>query len=161
DRVTDGDAAEPERVVDAAGERRTRLARRQAVRVVELQDERDLPRELRRPGFEEAERRRVRVAARRERELEVRARIVPGRVGGKGPCRPMLEALIHRKDDQATGTAETAVVQQAREVGSRAGTVARIASENLADSLVHVRPSSSCLSVTPGRSDPARSRACR
>src|SRR5207247_984065 len=72
----------------------------EAVGVVELQDERDLARELRRAGLEEAERRRVGVAARRQRQLEVVARVVAGGIGREGARRAVLEALVDGQEHE-------------------------------------------------------------
>src|SRR5206468_6417574 len=95
DGEADRAAPQTERIVDAAGDRGARIAAAgEAVGVVELQDERDLARELRRPRLQEAERRRVGVAARRERQLEVVARVVGGGIGREGARRAVLEALV-------------------------------------------------------------------
>ena len=107
------------------------------VGVVELQDERDLAGELGGAGLEEAERRGVGVAARVDRELEVVARVVAGRVRREAARRAVLEALVDRQDHQLAGAAEAAVVQHAREVGERAGVVARVPGQDLLDALGH------------------------
>src|SRR5262245_12663879 len=142
DREADGDAAEPERLVDATRERGARLALRQRVRVVQLEDEGDVAGELRRPGLEEAERRGVGVAARADAELEVVARIVARGVGRERARRPVLEPLVHGENDHPAATAEAAVVQHAGQVGERAGVVAPVPAQDLAHSLLHAdRPS--------------------
>jgi hypothetical protein len=95
DREADRDAAEPERLVDAAREGRTRIgAAVERVGVVELQDERDLAGEVGCRGLDEAERRRVRVAAGVDREAEVVARIVALGVLRERARRTVLEALV-------------------------------------------------------------------
>src|SRR5207247_3374243 len=95
DGEADRAAPQTERIVDAAGDRGARVAAAgEAVGVVELQDERDLARALRRAGLEEAERRRVGGAARRERQLDVIARVVGGGIGREGARRAVLEALV-------------------------------------------------------------------
>src|SRR2546428_328648 len=84
DGEADRAATEAEGIVGAAGDRRAWVAAAgEAVGVVELQDERDLARELRRPGLQEAGRRRVGIAARRERQLEVVGRTVRSRIAGQ------------------------------------------------------------------------------
>jgi len=60
-----------------------------------------------------------------------------------------VDALALFRDDEATRAAQAPMVQQVREAGARAGAVARIPAENLADSLVHLRHSSSSLSSGP------------
>src|SRR5207249_3556811 len=134
DREADRGAPEPERLVDAARERWARLTAGEAVGVVELQDQRDLAGELRRARLEEPERRRVGVAPRADRQLEVVARVVAGGIRGERACRSVLESLIDGQDDEATRAPQAPVAQQAREARARAGAVARIPAENLADS---------------------------
>ena len=81
DREADRRAAEAQRVADAARDRRARVgAAEERVGVVELEDQRDVAGELGGARLEEAERRRVGVAAGVDRELEVVARVVAGRV---------------------------------------------------------------------------------
>ena len=58
--------------------------------------------------LDETERRRVGVAASVDGELEVVARVVAGGVGREAACRPVLEALVDRQDDQLAGTAPDA-----------------------------------------------------
>src|SRR3989304_4097795 len=67
----DRHAAQAHGVADAAGERLRGIALlEQHVVAVELEDQRELPREIARPGPEEAERRRVPVAAPRARPTD-------------------------------------------------------------------------------------------
>src|SRR5204862_30032 len=115
---------------------RTRSARG-AVGVVELQDARNLAREPRRRGRQVAERRRLGVAARRERQLEVVARIVRSRIGGAGARRAVLEALIDGQDHEPAAAREAPVVHEARQVGQRARVVASVPAQDLPYSLAH------------------------
>src|SRR5207245_7149235 len=144
DGEADRAAPEAEGIVGAAGDRRAWVAAAgEAVGVVELQDERDLARELRRPGLEEAERRRVGVAARRQRQLEVVARIVRNRIGRKGTRRAVLEALVDGQDHEPTAARQAPVVHEARQVGQRARVVASVPAQDLSYALVHGRKLSS------------------
>src|SRR5581483_2452402 len=167
DREPDRRAAEAERLVDAPGDRGRGLALRERVRVVELQDERDLARELRGARLEEAERGGVGVAAGLDRELEVVARIVGGGVRRERTRRPVLESLVDREDDELARSAEPPVIQEPGEVRLRSGVVAAVPAENLAHSLVHCLlpplDRRNVLALTPAdsRSGPARSRGAR
>src|SRR6266496_2637249 len=139
DRVADRDAAEADRVLHGrrhGGDRRaTEL--RQRVRVVELEDERHLPRELGRARLEEAERRSVRVAARVDRELEVVARIVAVRVRGERARGAVLEALVDGQDDELASARQATVREQARDVGERARAVGGIPRQDLLHAVGH------------------------
>src|SRR5881628_2085418 len=144
DGEADRAAPEAEGIVGAAGDRRAWVAAAgEAVGVVELQDERDLARELRRPGLEEAERRRVGVAARRQRQLEVVAWIVRNRIGRKGTRRAVLEALVDGQDHEPAAARQAPVVHEARQVGQRARVVASVPAQDLSYALVHGRKLSS------------------
>jgi hypothetical protein len=108
DRVPYGDAAEPERVVDGARYGRTRLTLRERIAVVELQDERDLPRELGRARLEETERGCVRVAPRVDCELEVVERIVRRGIRRERSNRSVFEPLVNGQNDELAGSSELA-----------------------------------------------------
>src|SRR5437870_170448 len=115
DGEADRAAAQAERIVDAARDGGARVgAAGESVGVVELQDERDLARELGGAGLEEAERSRVGVAARRERQLEVIARVVARGVGREGARGAVLEALVDGQDDEPAGPRQAPVVHQDR-----------------------------------------------
>ena len=104
---------------------------RERVRVVELEDQRDVARELRSSGLEEPERRGVRVAARLDAQLEVIARVVGRGVLGEAPRRSVLEALVDRQDHELARPAEAAVVQQPRQVRQRARVVGGVPGQDL------------------------------
>src|SRR3989442_15527002 len=90
-------AAEPQRVAHAArARRRWVLVLMEDIVVVQLQDQRNLARELRRTRLQEPERRSVGVAAGLDRQLEVVAGIVARRIDREAPGRAVLEALVHR-----------------------------------------------------------------
>jgi hypothetical protein len=89
--------------------------------VVQLQDQRDLTGELTGARLEEAQRRRVGVAARLDGELEVIARFVAGRVPGEAARRSVLEALVHREDHHLARAGQGAGVEHPGEIGERAG----------------------------------------
>ena len=105
--------------------------------IVELQDQRDLPRELGRPGFEEPERGRVGAAAGLDRQLEVIERVVARGVRGKAPRRAMLEALIHRQDHQPPGASERPRVQHTRQVRARTRVIAPVPAQDFLHPLRH------------------------
>ena len=107
--------------------------------VVDLEDERDLACELRHPRLDEAEGRRIRIAPGGDGELEVIRGIVARRIDGKAPRGPVLEALVDGEDDEATGAGQAPMVQEARQVGAGAGTVAGIPGEDFANAGFHSR----------------------
>ena len=78
--------------------------------VVQLQDQRYLPGKVRGAGLQESQRRCVGIAARVNRQLKVKVRIVSGGVGRKAARRPMLKALIHRQDYHAPAAAKAPVI---------------------------------------------------
>ena len=82
DGEADRGAAEPQRVLDARGlgGRGVVLVAERVV-IVHLEDQGNLARVVVRDGLDESVRRRVRVAARLDRELHVVVRIIAGRVG--------------------------------------------------------------------------------
>ncbi len=135
DRKAYGDAAEAKRVVDRAGDRRAGLDLRQRVAVVELEDERDLPRVVRGTGLHEAEGRRVGVAPGVDGELKMIERIVSGRVHGERPNRAMLEPLVDRKYDELSRSGERPRIQQADQLRSRTRGLGPIPGQDLLDSI--------------------------
>src|SRR5438309_7110946 len=165
DREADGHAAQAQRVLDRARDRLIRvLLLEQHVVVVGLENERHAARELTRAGLDEAERRRVGVAAGRDGQLEVVTRIVRVRVHGEAAGRAVLDALVHRQDHEPAGAGERARVQQARQVRQRAGIVAAVPGQDLSHSFAHdVRPPngaargrrSSAISIPRGPGRPA------
>ena len=64
-------------------------------------------------GFDRAERRGVGVQTGIDRHLVVVVRVIAGGIGREAARRAMLEALVHRKDDQLASTTETALHQDA------------------------------------------------
>jgi hypothetical protein len=140
DRQADAHTAQPQGVLDGAGQRLVRvLLVQERVVVVGLEDERDPSRELARPGLQEAERRRVGAAARLDGELEVIAGVVGRRIRGEAARRPMLESLVDRQDDQPAGSGQTAAVKQAHQVGQSTRTVASVPRDDFLHSFGHGR----------------------
>ena len=136
--VADGDAAQAQRIFHTASLCAQRVGLGvQHIMVVQLQDQRYLPGKVRRAGLQESQRRCVGIAARVNRQLKVKVRIVSGGVGRKAARRPMLKALIHRQDHHAPAAAEAPVVQHARQVGLRAGVVAAIPAQNFRNACCH------------------------
>ena len=138
DRVADGGASEPQRIFDGAGLRGNRiLLVVQHVVIVQLEDERNRARKLSRGCLEESQRRRVGVASRVERELEVIGGVIRRRIDGEAARRAVLEALVNRQDDELAGAGEAPRHHHPREVGKHAGVLAGIVTENFFDSLGH------------------------
>src|SRR5438552_1836210 len=131
-------AAEPQRVAHAARDRRRRvLVLMEDIMVVQLQDQRNLPRELRRARLQEPERRSVGVAAGLDRQLEVVPGIVTRRVDREAPGRAVLEALVHRQNQTFSGPLERTVVQNARQVRLHAGVIRTVPTDDLAHAVRH------------------------
>src|SRR6202022_4746307 len=111
-------ASKPETVADAGGNRgRGILFVVEHVVIVELQDERNLAGVFGDSSFEESERRRVCVASGVDRELEMIARIVRGRIDREASRRAVLEALVDRQDYELGGAPALARVEHARRIG--------------------------------------------
>ncbi len=91
--------------------------------------------ELCRAGLEEAERRRVGVATGVDRELKVVVGVVGVGVGGEAASGPVLETLIDGQNDELAGAGEPPRVEQARDLGERAGVVGAIVGQNLLDAI--------------------------
>src|SRR5881296_4326033 len=126
-------AAEPQRVAHAARDRRRRvLLLIEDIVVVQLQDQWNLARELRRTRLQEPERRSVGVAAGFDRQLEVVPGIVTRRVDREAPGRAVLEALVHRQNQAFAGPLQRTVVQNARQVRLHAGVIRTVPTEYLA-----------------------------
>src|SRR6266571_9323040 len=135
--------AEPQRVAHAAGERRDGvLLLIEDIVVVQLQDQRDLARELRRTRLQEPERRGVGVAASLDRQLEVVPGIVARRIDREAPSRAVLEALVHRKNQAFAGPLQRTVVQNARQVRLHAGVIRTVPAQNFSNATSHHYPPS-------------------
>src|SRR5437867_2948419 len=136
-------AAKPQRVAHAAGERRDGvLLLIEDIVVVQLQDQRDLSRELCRTRLQEPERRGVGVAASLDRQLEVVPGIVARRIDREAPSRAVLEALVHRKNQAFAGPLQRAVVQDARQVRLHAGVIRTVPAQNFSNATSHHYPPS-------------------
>src|SRR5262249_33242112 len=68
------------------------------------------------------------------------AGIVRGWVHGEAPRGAMLDALVDRQDDEPSAAGQRAGIQQAREIGQRAGVVAAIPGQNFFYAFAHGRP---------------------
>ena len=146
DREADRDAAEPQRVVHAAGHRGERVFFVvQHVVVVEFQNQRHAVQKTVGARFQEAERRGVRVAARVDGELEVIVWIVAGRVRSEAARRAVLEPLIDRQDDQLAGPGQPPVIEQPREIRARPRIVALVPAQDFLDPFRHGGTSSPCV----------------
>src|SRR2546426_10537582 len=64
--------------------------------------------------------------------------VVPGRIGGKTPCRPVLKSLVHGQYDEAPGTTQPPMVQQSGQVRAGAGRVALVPAQDLGDAVFHL-----------------------
>src|SRR5437016_2576394 len=136
-----GHAAEPQRVAHAARDRRGRvLVLMEDIVVVQLQDQRNLARELRCTSFQEPERRGVGVAAGLDRQLEVVPGIVAWRIDREAPGRAMLEALVHRQNQTFAGPLQRTVVQNARQVRLHAGVIRAVPTQDFSDAVRHRYP---------------------
>src|SRR5712692_5742291 len=135
-------AAEPQRVAHAAGERRDRvLLLIEDIVAVQLQDQRNLPRELRCTRLQEPERRGVGITAGLDRQLEVVPGIVARRIDREAPGRAVLEALVDRQNQAFAGPLQRTVVQNARQVRLHAGVIRAVPTEDLAHTVRHGLPS--------------------
>src|SRR6266852_5546884 len=131
-------AAEPQRVAHAARDRRSWvLVLMEDIVVVQLQDQRNLPRALRCTRLQEPERRSVGVAAGLDRQLEVVAGIVARRIDREAPGRAVLEALVHRQNQAFAGPLQRTMVQNARQVRLHAGVIRTVPTEDLAHAVRH------------------------
>src|SRR5881397_3203390 len=132
-------AAEPQRVAHAARDRRRRvLLLIEDIVVVQLQDQRNLARELRRTRLQEPERRSVGIAAGLDRQLEVVPGIVTRRVDREAPGRAVLEALVHRQNQGFAGPLQRAVVQDARQIRLHAGVIRTVPAQDVAHTVCHL-----------------------
>ena len=108
--------------------------------IVNLEDQRNLAREIPHTRLNKSEGRRVSVAPRFDGQLEMVTRIVSGRVHGKTSAWPMLESLIHRQNHQPPGSAELSVIEQPRQIRESPWIIAPVPSQNfLYPSGVHKR----------------------
>src|SRR5438876_562228 len=131
-------AAEPQRVAHAARDRRRWvLVLMEDIVVVQLQDQRNLARELRRTRLQEPERRSVGVAAGLDRQLEVVAGIVAPRIDREAPGRAVLEALVHRQNQAFAGPLQRPVVQDARQARLHAGVIRTVPAQDVAHTVRH------------------------
>src|SRR5262249_57537065 len=107
----EGGAGEAQRVGYAAGERLVWvfLVVQQVV-IVDLEDERYRARVIARAGFQETERRRIRVAACFDCQFEMIARIISRRVGCEAARGTMFESLIHGQDNHLAGAGEPPMI---------------------------------------------------
>ncbi len=159
DREADGAGAEPQGVRHRAGDRLLGIVLvGQEVVVVELEDQGDAPRIVPRPRLQEAERRRVGVAPRRQGQLEMVQRVVGWRIRAEAPGGAVLETLVHRQDQHLAGAAELSVLQHPGEVGERPGAVGPVPRQDLGDAVGSVHRADSW-SETPGRR-PSRRMPC-
>src|SRR5207245_2052733 len=111
------------------------------IMVVELQDQRDLARELRRARLQEPERRSVGVAAGLDRQLKVVPGIVARRIDREAPGRAVFEALVHRQNQAFAGPLQRAVVQNARQVRLHAGVIRSVPTQDFSDAVRHIATS--------------------
>jgi hypothetical protein len=120
-READRGAAEAQRIFHAAGHRRVRLrGAAERVAVVDLEDHRQASGVLVRDAFDEAERRRVCVAAGLDRHARVVLGVVARGVRREAARGAVLEALVDRQDDELAGAGERARVQEAAQVRAHA-----------------------------------------
>ena len=135
DREADRGAAEPQRVLDAGGDRLIlrRVARHQRVGGVHFQDGGNLAGEGVGAGLQRAQRRGVGVQARVDRHLIVVMRIIAGRVRREAAGRAVLEALIDRQDDHLAGAAQLALHQNPAQIGLHARGVGLVVGKDLLD----------------------------
>ena len=155
DRVADADAAEPHGVRDAPGDGLPRvLLLHERVAVVELQDQRDVARELARARLEEPERGGVRAAAGVDGELEVVAGVVPRGVHGERAPRAVLEALVDGQDHHAAGPAEAPVAEEAGQVRESAWAVAPVPGQDLLHAIRHALALRLALPIVAGTAEP-------
>ena len=111
DRISHGHASKLKRVLDACGDRRCRvLLLVQGVVVVQLEDQRDHAGKLGRAGLQEAERRRIRIAAGLDGQLEMIEGIIARRIDRKASRRPMLDPLVHGQNQAFAGPLQRAVI---------------------------------------------------
>src|SRR5437016_2167088 len=131
-------AAEPQRVAHAARDRRRWvLVLMQDIVVVQLQDQRDLARELCRTRLQEPERRGVGVAASLDCQLEVVPGIVARRFDREAPGLAVLEALVHRQNQAFAGPLQRPVVPDARQVRLHAGVIRTVPAQDVAHTVCH------------------------
>src|ERR1700677_200823 len=108
-----GGATEAQGVLNSAGQGGQRVFFvMQRVMVVNLEDEGNFAGKIARGGFEEAGGGGIGVAAARDGQLEMVARIVGWGIGGETAGRAVLEALVRREDDEVARASEFAVVQE-------------------------------------------------
>src|SRR5438309_7151596 len=133
--------AEPQRVAHAARDRRRRvLLLIEDIVVVQLQDQRNLARELRRTRLQEPEPRGRGGAAGLDRQLEVVPGIAAWRLDREAPGRAMLEALVHRQNQTFAGPLQRTVVQNARQVRLHAGVIRTVPTQDFSDAVRHRYP---------------------
>src|SRR5712691_8177718 len=131
-------AAEPQRVAHAARDRRRWvLVLMEDIVVVQLQDQRNLARELRRTRLQEPERCGMGVAGGLDRQLEVVPGIVARRIDREAPGRAVLEALVHRQNQALAGPLQRTVVQNARQVRLHAGVIRTVPTQDFSDAVRH------------------------
>src|ERR1039458_5219531 len=124
---SDGRAAQAQGVLDRTGEGGEGvLFVLQDVVVVDFENERDVAGKFAGGGFEGAERSGVGVAAGSDGQFHVITGIVAGGIDGETAGRAVFKSLVHREDDHAPGAAESAVVEEAAQVGQRSRVVTAV-----------------------------------
>ncbi len=137
-REPDRRAAEPECILDAAGDGLVGiLFVEERIVVAQLEDERDVAGEFPRASFQESQRRGVGVATSLDRQFKMIERIIRGRIRREAPCRAVLKALIDGQDHELSCASEPPVVQYPGEIRQCAGIVAAIPTENFTDAFFH------------------------
>ncbi len=103
-RKSHGDAAQPQRVPDAARHRGQRIFLVvQYVMVVQLEDQRNLAGKVAGAGLQKSQRRGIGITSGVDAELEMIVGVIPGRVRREAAGRPMLESLIDRQNHELAG----------------------------------------------------------
>lgn len=100
-RKTNCAAAQSERILHTPSHGRNRIfVLMEHIMIVELQNKGNLPCKLSSSCFQEPQGCRIGIATGIKSQLKVIVRMIAWRIGGKAPCRPMLEALINRQNHQ-------------------------------------------------------------
>src|SRR2546426_11146297 len=102
---------------------------------ISLENQWDLAADPSRSRLQKAQRGGIGIAAGVHRQLEMVVGVVPGRIGGKTPCRPVLKSLVHGQYDEAPGTTQPPMVQQSGQVRAGAGRVALVPAQDLGDAV--------------------------
>lgn len=133
--------AQPQRILHATGDRGEGIFLIvQHIVVVQLEDQRNPAGKVAGAGLDEPQRRRIRVAAGIDRQLEMVMRVIASRVRRKASCRAMLESLIDRQNDQLACPRQFSGIQQPGNVRLRARVVALVPAHNFLDPIAHNQP---------------------